>query len=386
MVVAHLKDHQHHLWADYVMNHPHGSLYHLPEWKNCIERAYGHRTYCLMGVEERKHADPNDTDAPISGHEAHQPLTIRGIVPLVHIRHFLFGNSLISMPFCDLGGILADDEEAEETLLAGAIQLGYELKAARIELRHTRPLQCLEKLAHGRADGLNSEDPSRPHPKCTAVSDKVRLLLPLPDSSEVLMKSFRSKLRSQIKKPLKQGMTTRIGGLELLDDFYNVFLVNMRDLGSPVHSKKLVAAFLDEFSSKSRIVAVYKDGRPLAASVIVGFKDTLANPWASSLREYSSLSPNMLLYWSMLEYGCDNHFARFDFGRSSLHESTYKFKKQWGAEPQTLYWHHVALGGTSMENGRSEKDTYRMAIEYWKKLPVPVTKVLGPPLRRYIGL
>lgn len=386
MVITHLKGHQHHLWADYVKNHPHGSLYHLPQWKNCIERAYGHKTYCLMAVEGRKHADPYDTNASISEDEAFQPVAIRGIVPLVHIRHFLFGNSLISMPFCDFGGILADDEEAEETLLRRVIQLGYELKVARIEFRHTRSLQCLEKLAHGRGDGLNFEGPSPPHPKCATFRDKVRLLLPLPDSSEALMKSFRSKLRSQIKKPLKHGMTTRIGGTEMLNDFYDVFLVNMRDLGSPVHSKKLLAAFLEEFSPKSRIVAVYKDGKPLAASVVVGFNDTLANPWASSLREYSSLSPNMLLYWSMLEYGCDNHYARFDFGRSSLHESTYKFKEQWGAEPQTLYWHHVALGGTPIENGRSEKDTYRMAIEYWKKLPVPITKVLGPAVRRYIGL
>ncbi len=387
MVVEHLKNHQHHLWADYVSNHPHGTPYHLPQWKNCIERAYGHRTYCLAAFDAGEHVHSHRVKAPIPGDGTSGPrLAVKGILPLVHIRHFLFGNSLISMPFCDLGGLLADDEPTAAMLLEEAIKLGYEVKASRIELRHARPLQSLEKLMRADSDGLMFKGQSGLSPKCATFSDKVRLLLPLPDSSEALMKSFKSKLRSQIKRPVKLGLSARIGGAELLDDLYDVFLVNMRDLGSPVHSKTLLATFLQELSPKSKIVAVYRDGQPLAASVIVGFNDTLANPWASSLREYSSLSPNMLLYWSMLEYACDNHYARFDFGRSTPHGPTYKFKEQWGAKPHPLYWQYIALDGVPMKNGLSEKKSYKMAIEYWKKLPVPFTRLFGPMVRGYIGL
>ena len=113
------------------------------------------------------------------------------------------------------------------------------------------------------------------------------------------MKSFKSKLRSQIKKPIKEGLEAKVGGPELLEDFYKVFLINMRDLGSPVHSKKLMQNVLVAFLDKAKIIVVYKDRDPLACSLIIEFNDTLENPWASSLREYSRLSPNMLLYWTM---------------------------------------------------------------------------------------
>ena len=71
-------------------------------------------------------------------------------------------------------------------------------------------------------------------------SDKVRMLLNLPDSSELLMKSFKSKAEKPDQQALEGRIHLRIGGVELLEDFYKVFLVNMRDLGSPVHSVKLM--------------------------------------------------------------------------------------------------------------------------------------------------
>ena len=161
----------------------------------------------------------------------------------------------------------------------------------------------------------------------------------------------------------------------------------MRDLGSPVHSKKLMQAVLEEFPEKSKIVMVYKDDIPLACSLIVGFKGTLANPWASALREYSRFSPNMLLYWSMLEYASDNGYTLFDFGRSSPDEGTYKFKEQWGAKPTTLHWHYISLGGGKVnDNKTTAKSKYGNAIRYWQKLPVPVTKIIGPRIRKYISL
>jgi len=212
------------------------------------------------------------------------------------------------------------------------------------------------------------------------------MLLELPESSDTLMKSFKAKLRSQIKKPLKEGLSSKVGGLELLDDFYEVFLVNMRDLGSPVHSKKLMKNVLEEFPNKARIVIVYKENLPLACSLVIGFKDTLENPWASALREHSRLSPNMLLYWTMLEYACDKGYAYFDFGRSSPGEGTYKFKQQWGAKPNPLNWHYISLKGKSVDTETSEASKFDKAVQYWTKLPLSVTKIIGPMLRKHIGL
>jgi len=185
---------------------------------------------------------------------------------------------------------------------------------------------------------------------------------------------------------LKEGLTSRIGAKELLDDFYKVFSINMRDLGSPVHSRKLLALVLEVFSETARIIVIYKDGLPLAGSLVVGFGDILENPWASSLREYSRLSPNMLLYWSMLEYACEHGFRYFDFGRSSQDEGTYRFKEQWGAKPVALHWQYLSIKGRRSESPKLEKSNFQRAIHYWQRLPVPLTRVLGPMIRRHIAL
>ena len=392
-------------WDEYVYNHPKATLYHLSGWKKVIDKTYGHKTYYLIATkynskpETRNALQKSTEDLSGNSYELNSNHVV-GILPLVHLKHLLFGNSLISIPFFDLGGILADDENTEKALLSEVIKLGQELKVENIELRHVEQLSWLansSKLtANAKKDIPMNYDLSLPREtrsmfhrgamSCVTKSHKVRMLLDLPESSEVLMQSFKAKLRSQIKKPLKEGLKFKVGGVELLDDFYKVFSINMRDLGSPVHSKSLMKNVLEEFPKESRIIMVYKDDQPIACSLIVGFTDTLENPWASALRQYSRLSPNMLLYWTMLEYACDNGLKYFDFGRSSPDEGTYKFKEQWGAVPTPLHWHYIALDGQPIGEETSEKSKFERAIQYWQKLPVPVTKIIGPMIRKHIGL
>jgi serine/alanine adding enzyme len=351
-------------WEAFVRNHPQAGLYHLSGWRNVIEKAYNHPTYYLVAT--RKDSGLDDAEARLVG-----------ILPLVHLKHFLFGNTLVSMPYFDSAGILANDDITADLLLQAAIDLGHELKVKCIELRHaghsgfhTPPFA--EKSATGAI-------------RLATRSHKVRMVLDLPGSSELLMDSFKAKLRSQIKKPIKQGLYAKIGGMELVDDFYRVFSENMRDLGSPVHSKFLIETVLEVFLGDARIVIVYKEDEPAACSVMIGFKNMLCNPWASALRRYSGLSPNMLLYWTMLEFACQQGFSHFDFGRSSPDEGTYKFKAQWGAQPQSLHWHYISLDG-SADTSSMDKSQFSKMIEYWKKLPVSVTRIVGPMIRKHIGL
>lgn len=122
----------------------------------------------------------------------------------------------------------------------------------------------------------------------------------------------------------------------------------------------------------------------MASGFLLGFKEKLEIPWASSIRKYNRLGSNMLLYWSCLEFGCDRGFRVFDFGRSTVGESTYRFKEQWGAVPHPMHWQYwLARDGALPEiNPRNPK--YRFAIGMWKKLPVSLTRLLGPHLVRNI--
>jgi FemAB-related protein (PEP-CTERM system-associated) len=369
-----------HAWDAYVRSHPHSTLYHLIGWKNVIEKTYGHNTYYLVALDTKQPGNFREGDSLKQANGPEDLDRIRGILPLVHLNHFVLGKSLISMPFLDYGGILADDHDTEEALLLHATKLAQELGVRRIELRHIDPLTRISKI-----NSVKPADGARPL-TCVTDTHKVRLLFPIPNDSETLMKSFRAKLRSQIKKPIKEGCSAAVGHLEFLNAFYAVFSSNMRDLGSPVHSKKLIKNVLQEFPEEAKICAVFKGEKPLAASVVIGFKETLENPWASSLRKYARLSPNMLLYWTMLEYACSNGFKFFDFGRSSFGEGTYKFKEQWGGRPTALHWHYVSLNDKPILTETSEKSTFEKAIRVWQKLPIRITTIIGPRIRKHIGL
>jgi FemAB-related protein (PEP-CTERM system-associated) len=342
-------------WDQYVRFHPEACVYHLSGWQAVIERTYGHRTYYLL-AEENDHG------------------TIAGVLPLVHLRSLLFGNHLVSIPFFDSAGMLCHKREAAEALIAKALRLAGRLGARSIELRQSKALGELLDIIdkHGR--------------KLQTKAEKERLVLELPATASDLMSGFKAKLRSQIKNPIKKGLQVRTGGRELLDDFYSVFAVNMRDLGSPVHSVKLMASVLEAFPDHSKIFIVHQNGCPLACSLAIAFGTLLANPWASSLRQYSFLNANMLLYWSMLEYACERGLRFFDFGRSSPDEGTYKFKQQWGAKPMPTFWYNISVEEQPVSSASPDKRRFDRMIAVWQKLPVSLTRLIGPPIRKRISL
>lgn len=334
-------------WDDYVLSHPSGGPYHLFAWKQAVEKAYYHKGLYLIAEDEQE--------------------SIQGVLPLILMKPPFLKAVLVSLPFCDYGGVLSDSTEAAERLTSRAIELAT---ANRAEL----DIRCRYPQPHLQDSTLFS-----------VSNHKSRMLLTLPESPEALWNIFKSKLRSQIRKPQKEGLTFRMGFSELIDSFYSVFSRNMKELGSPVHAKKWFHAVLDAFGDRAHIGMVYKEYSPIAAGIVLDCKDTVSIPWASTRREYNHLSPNMLLYWGFLEYACDNGFSNFDFGRSTPDEGTYRFKEQWGAKPELLHWY--AMGGKDQEKAPSSNGNARkMAEKAWSRLPQLLADRLGPMVRKFISL
>lgn len=349
-------------WDDYVNCNPKATLCHLYGWGKVIRETYGHAAYYFM-------AETNNVE---KGNK------VIGVLPLVHIKSLVFGNTLVSMPFLNYGGVLADNEETEKELFVEAGILGRKLGVSNMELRHIFPITW----SNGYGPGV-SENLAAPKP----MTHKVRMLLELPDTSAKLFDSFKSKLRSQIRKPQKEGLVALIGGTELLDEYYQVFSVNMRDLGSPVHSKRLFGNILKEFGGSVRLGIVRYRETAAAAGLIFCFKDTVEIIWASSLKSFNHLSPNMLLYWSLLEYVTDAGYKFFDFGRSTPNEGTYKFKEQWGAKPAALYWYENGLRGDSGRPAEEKAYLFRKkGEELWQSMPLFVANTIGPMIRKNIPL
>jgi serine/alanine adding enzyme len=318
------------------------SVYHDYRWIPVIEKSFGHRCCYLLC-------------------ENGEGVTV-GALPLVHLKSLLFGNFLVSMPYFNYGGVCTEQPAACELLIDEASRKARELGARHIEFRQERPME----------NGFPDK------------TSKVSMRRALPASASDLWNSLPSKLRSQIRKPQKAGMTVRIARHEELENFYRIFSVNMRDLGTPVYPKRFFQNILDHFPDNSWICTVFSGGVPLASGFLVGFKEKLEIPWASSLRKYNRSGSNMLLYWSCLEFGCDRGFRVFDFGRSTNGESTYRFKEQWGATPHPMHWQYWQAKDGAMPEINPHNPKYRIAIATWKRLPVSLTRLLGPHIVRNI--
>lgn len=280
----------------------------------------------------------------------------RGILPLVHMKSILFGNMLVSLPYFNYGGVSADNSVIERSLIDEAVRIAKSIGARHIELRQEKRFE----------NGFGIK------------TSKVSMRLALSGSTEDLWKSFPSKLRSQISKPMKEGMSSRIGKSEEIDCFYEVFATNMRDLGTPVYPKKFFRNILESFPDNSWINTIYTGRQPVASGFLIGFKERMEIPWASSLRKYNRQSPNMLLYWNCLKFSCEQGYHVFDFGRSTPGEGTYRFKEQWGAKPAQLYWNYWMADGEKVPEINPKNRKYHFAIRCWKHLPVGLTKQIGP--------
>lgn len=320
----------------YVKNQVNANLYHDARWGKIAEECFGHKYYVLLS----ENADGG----------------IDGILPFVHIKSWIFGNYMVSMPYFNYGGVCANDEFIRKHLIDEAVRMAKDLKARHIEFRQEY--------------SLNNGFPEKIH--------KVSMRLSLPDSPDELLKSFPSKLRSQIKVPQKAGMTVRIGREEELESFYSVFSLNMRDLGTPVYPMRFFRNILQAFPENTWIGTVYAGNVPVASGFLAGFKNRMEIPWASSVRSYNRSSPNMLLYWSVLKFACEKRFTIFDFGRSTAGESTYKFKEQWGAVPSPMVWSYWVHDEAKVPELSPRNPKYQLAIGIWKRLPLPVTQMLGP--------
>jgi lipid II:glycine glycyltransferase (peptidoglycan interpeptide bridge formation enzyme) len=233
-------------------------------------------------------------------------------------------------------------------------------------------------------------------PETTLNPGKVRMLLSLPDSADTLMKGLKAKVRSQAKKPFRDGLTVQSGGRKLLDAFYPLFAENMRDLGSPVHAREWIRQILLQFKNRAVLFIVrMPDRTPAAGGILLCHPRMVSVPWASSLRRYNRWNPNMLLYWAFLKFAADHHYPMFDFGRSTPGEGTYSFKKQWGAAPSSLHWanfkpppgdNNQLLQPLARPAGPTISVKREKAESLITKMPVSVFKVFGSMTRKYISL
>ncbi len=313
-----------------------------PGWLKVLEHGLKHIPYLLEAVE---------------GGE-----TV-GLLPLALVKSHLFGRFLAGLPYLNYGGVIADTEEVGRRLIDRAITLADELDVRHLELRHRRAID---------------------HPRLTTrTGHKVHMILPLPKTPDELWKQLRSNVRGHVRKGQKNGLGVAWGGEELLREFYDVFSHNMRDLGTPVYSSGLFRSALRQFPERVELCVVRLQAKAVAAGLLVHGWKTTEIPSASSLRLYNISNANSLMYWHLLERAIQRGQETFDFGRSTPGTSVCDFKEQWGAKPEPVEWQYYLRKGASNDM-RPDNPRYERMIRLWRRLPVGLTRLIGPSIVRGI--
>jgi FemAB-related protein (PEP-CTERM system-associated) len=330
-------------WDRFVQAMPAGTFFHLAGWSKVIETAFGHATHYIF--TERDGA-------------------ITGVLPLARVKTLLFGDTLISNPFCVYGGPLAADAESEAALTAHAEALLTQTGAAALEFRHLGSAET--------ADGW-IERPDL----------YVTFRKPIEADHDRNMKAIPRKQRAMVRKGVQNGLSSTAG--RDVATLHRVYAESVRNLGTPVFSRRYFQILMDVFGDAADIVTILDQATPIASVMNFYFRDEVLPYYGGGSTAARGRAGNDFLYWETMRRAADRGSRLFDFGRSKLGTGSFSFKHNWGFEPEKLHYRFHLKPGGSIPDHNPLNPKYRMFIAAWKRLPLPVANLLGPIIVRGVG-
>jgi len=280
-----------------------------------------------------------------------------GALALYEIRHPVFGHYLATALFGTDGGLFSDSDAARDALVAEARALAIRLKVSYLVIR-TR--------------GVELRDFQKDYHLRTA-------LIPLDGTAEDLLARLPGKTRNQVRRGQREGFAVS-SGADQVAAFHDVFHRHMRRLGSPAHSLRYYKAIALHLGERAEFFVV-RDGTQLVAGALLCFVNGMAsNLHTVALAEYNTRCPNYLLYWRMMEESRARGCRQMDLGRSAIGSSQLAFKENWRPNVLPLCYNYFVLQGGAPRRIDADNPRYRLAIAAWRRMPLFVTRALGPHL------
>ena len=342
--VALFEDYEHEAWDKFVNSQPSGTFCHLAGWKHVIEQGAGQACPYLV---------------------AKQDGDIVGVLPLSVKKHLLFGKALVSNMFCVYGGPVSSEESVAQRLSEEAWQMATQTGLPVLELRSEKACNPVG------VDWVN-----------TVSAATFRTELAEDDEAQLL--AVPRKQRAVVRKSLKNDLLTNWeGGLEL---FYDLYARSVLALGTPVFPKKLFAALKSVFKDDVEIqITSDRDGNAVAGLMSFYFRDTVMPYYAGGNQHTRKLGAHDYMYYQLMLHARQRGCSIFDFGRSKLDSGPYRFKKNWGFEPTPLEYQVRLQEGTAPPNVSQQSGLFGHLSKVWRKLPLPLSKMLGPSVARHLG-
>jgi FemAB-related protein (PEP-CTERM system-associated) len=323
-------------WEQYVRSTAGATFFHSIRWKRVIERSFGYQACYFLAEEAGR---------------------VRGILPLFYSKSLLFGRSLISVPFGVYGGIVADDQTVEQALLETAEALARQLRVRYLELRHidkhSLPLLTKDLYATFRREISGDIDQT--------------------------LAAIPRKQRRMIRQGIKNGLQASVER-DCLGEFYEIYAQSVKQFGTPVFPLRFFRHLCQEFAADCKVLSVWHEGKMVAGVMTFFFKDCVMPYYGGALRDYFPYAVNDFMYWELMRYGCEHGYRLFDFGRSKQGTGAYDFKRHWGFEPQPLCYQYYLHRAKTVPNLSPVNPKFQPFIEIWKRLPLSLTKCIGPTI------
>jgi FemAB-related protein (PEP-CTERM system-associated) len=333
-------------WDAFVRAAPAATFFHLAPWAEVIRRAFGHSTHYAF---------------------AEQDGAIVGVLPLARMKTLLFGDLLASTPFCVYGGTVAATPEAAAALEAHAMALRAKLGSPALEFRR-----------------IEAEDPgwtARPPLYFTFRKS----IAPFDDDTKGMEKNIPRKQRAEVRKAINRFELRSVSDSDT-DRLHAIYAESVRNLGSPVFPRRYFRLLAEAFPREHDVTTVLQGDMPVSAVLNFHFRDQVLPYYGGGTRAARGLSANDFMYWEVMRRAHRERGARlFDFGRSKAGTGAFDYKRNWGFEPQQLHYCYRLAEGARVPENNPNNPKYRLFIAGWKKLPVPVANVVGPPLVRGLG-
>ncbi len=329
------------LWDEFVLACPEATFFHRSGWQKIVRDVFRHDTYFLYAESEGR---------------------IVGVLPLGHVNSWLFGNSLVGLPFAVYGGVAAVSGQVADALELEAQQIAKRLGVAHLEWRNVNP----------RHTDWPTQDLYVTFRKDILPEENANML------------AIPRKQRAMVRKGIKSGLVSEIDSG--VDRFFALYADNVRRHGTPAMPKRYFQALLAEFGADCEVLTVSTpEGRPLSSVLSFYFRDEVLPYYAGDDESARDVAANDFKYWELMRRSCKRGLKIFDYGRSKQGSGSYGFKKNWGFEPQPLHYEYCLYKREAIPQNNPSNAKYKLLIAAWRRMPVGLANWLGPFIVRNLG-
>ena len=344
-------------WDAFVAAAPHATFFHRAAWRGVIEQAFRHRTHYALCERDGQ---------------------VTGVLPLVRLRSLLFGDTLVSTPFCVYGGAVAADAESLAALEAHATDLLRQTGAAALELRDRDPIAP----AHAPASN-GAPPPDQAAGWALRPELYVTFRRPITGDAKRDLDAVPRKQRAMVRKGIAAGLVAVQD--EGTDRLHRLYAESVRNLGTPTFGRRYFRLLHTAFADCADVLTVLDDGVPVASVLSFRFRDEVLPYYGGGTAQARSRAANDFMYWEVLRRAGADGARVFDFGRSKLGTGSFAFKRHWGFEPAPLHYRYRLRPGAALPDTNPLNPKYRLMVAAWKRLPLPVANRLGPLVVRGVG-